>query len=138
MSTRTGAVAAALLVAGAVAGCGPSVEQPRQVALGFYAAIGSRDGDAACAVLARSVAEAVAEDGGSTCADSITSGDLGADLLGRATGAAPQDVRVAGRQAQVQVGTDTVFLARSGSGWAVTAAACDARPERPYDCEVES
>jgi hypothetical protein len=136
--TRTGMVALALLVAGAVAGCGPSVEAPRQVALDFYTAIGEQDGDAACAVLALSVAEAVAEDEGGTCADSIMSGEVGADLVERAGGVVPQDVRVAGRQAQVQVGTDTVFLARSGSGWAVTAAACDVRPERPYDCQVES
>jgi hypothetical protein len=43
---------------------------------------------------------------------------------------------VAGRQAQVRLGGDTVFLARSGDGWVVTAAGCDPRPDRPYDCEV--
>jgi hypothetical protein len=136
MSTRAGVVAVALLVAGAVAGCGPSGDAATRVAMEFYAAVGAGDGERACAALALAAAEAVAEDEDTTCADALTSGDVGAGLSARAAGAVPGEARVAGRQAQVHVGTDTVFLARSGSGWAVTAAGCDARPGRPYDCQV--
>lgn len=136
MSARTRTVAVLLLAVGAAVGCAPSGEAPGRVALDFYAAVDARDGEAACAVLAPTVAETVAEDAGTTCADAVTSGDLGADLATRASGASVVGVRVAGRQAQVRTGTDTVFLARSGSGWAVSAAGCDPRPDRPYDCEV--
>jgi hypothetical protein len=138
MSTRSSVAAVALLAVGAVAGCGPSADAATEAALDFYAAIDAGDGERACAVLALSAAEAVAEDGDSSCADALTSGDVGADLAERAAGVTAEGARVAGRQAQVRLGTDTVFLARSGSGWAVTAAGCDARPDRPYDCEVET
>jgi hypothetical protein len=138
MSTRAGIVAVVLLVTGAVAGCAPSGEAPSRVALDFYAAIGDGDGDRACTLLSLSAAEAVADDEGAPCPDSLTSGTVADDLAARAEDVAPHDVRVAGRQAQVRVGSDTVFLARSGDGWVVTAAGCDARPGRPYDCEVSS
>ena len=46
-------------------------------------------------------------------------------------------VTVAGRQAQVLLGGEVTFLAASGGTWLVTATACVARPERPYDCLLE-
>jgi hypothetical protein len=139
MSPRTGIAAAVLLlVTGAVAGCAPSGEAASRVALEFYGAIGDGDGDRACALLSLAAAEAVADDEGAPCPDSLTSGTVGDALAARAAAATLHDVRVAGRQAQVLVGSDTVFLARSGDGWVVTAAGCDARPGRPYDCEVSS
>jgi hypothetical protein len=39
--------------------------------------------------------------------------------------------------AQVRLGGDVVFLTETDAGWRVTAAACGARVELPYDCEVE-
>ncbi len=138
MITRVGLAALALLMVGSVTSCGPQSDGPSHVALRFYAAIGDHDGDGACAVLAPTVAEAVAGDEGTTCAAAITSGEIGDDLIARSQDLATDGARVAGRQAQVRLGADTVFLARSGGSWVVTGAGCDARPERPYDCEVTS
>lgn len=140
MPARAAAVLTILVVAGTVAGCAGAADAPREVAVSFYAAIGANDGDAACAALATRAAEAVAEaedeDEGSTCAEAILSGEVGDDLADRSQGIDEGSTRVAGRQAQVRLGTDTVFLARSGGGWVVTAVGCDPRPEQPYDCEV--
>lgn len=141
MSVRSGALVLAALVGVALSSCAPPRDEATDTATGFYAAIADGDGDAACAALAPAVAAAVEDDAGSPCPDALTSGDLGDDLRDRAdaAGAASAggaEVRVAGRQAQVALGTDTLFLARSGPGWVITAAACTARPDRPYDCEV--
>ncbi|WP_454050063.1 hypothetical protein [Cellulomonas sp. Marseille-Q8402] len=136
MTPRRGFVAL-LAVAGALSACSPpSPGAAEDTALAFYAAVGAGDGAAACAVLAPSVAQTVSEEEESTCADALTSGDIGADLSERAAGVRADEARVAGRQAQVHLDADTVFLARSGDGWVVTAAGCDPRPQRPYDCEV--
>ena len=128
-------VALAALSSGA---CTPAGDAPEQVVAGFYAALAAGDGVAACAALAPAVVEAVEEDFASACPEALTTGDLGADLQDRAQGTTEPRVRVAGRQAQAALGTDTVFLSRSGSGWLITAAGCTPRPERPYDCEVEA
>ncbi|MCA5894856.1 hypothetical protein LEP48_18030 [Isoptericola sp. NEAU-Y5] len=60
------------------------------------------------------------------------------DLVGTDGPAQVEEAHVAGRQAQVATGDDTYFLALSGDGWVITAAACEPRPQRPYDCEVEA
>ncbi|TFV68251.1 UNVERIFIED_ORG: hypothetical protein E4P37_00775 [Bacillus sp. AZ43] len=52
-------------------------------------------------------------------------------------GGAVTAVEVWGGDAQVRLTGDTVFLAETGTGWRVVAAACQARDEAPYDCEVE-
>jgi hypothetical protein len=48
-----------------------------------------------------------------------------------------RSVQVWGGGAQAKVGSDTVFLTESNSGWKVTAALCQSRGEAPYDCEVD-
>lgn len=138
MSVRSGALVLAALVGVALSSCAPPRDEAADTATGFYTAIADGDGDAACAAQAPAVAAAVEDDAGSPCPEALTSGDLGDDLRDRAdgAGAAGAAVRVAGRQAQVALGTDTLFLARSGPGWVITAAACTARPDRPDDCEV--
>lgn len=128
-------VALATLTAGA---CSPSGDAPAQAVQAFYAAVAAGDGAAACAVLAPAVIESVEEEYATSCADALTTGDVGDDLQDRAQGTTDPQVRVAGRQAQAVLGTDTVFLTRSGSRWVVTAAGCTPRPDRPYDCEVEA
>lgn len=140
MSVRSGALVLAALVGVALSSCAPPRDEAADTATGFYTAIADGDGAAACAALAPAVAAAVEDDAGSPCPEALTSGDLGDDLRDRADAAGATSggaaVRVAGRQAQVAPGTDTLFLARSGPGWVITAAACTARPDRPYDCEV--
>ncbi|MCG7285207.1 hypothetical protein MHY85_04355 [Cellulomonas sp. ACRRI] len=130
--------AGAALVAALLAACGPgaTARAAEDVAVAFSAAVADRDGDAACALLAASVAQTVAADAEAPCAQALSEGPVADDLAERAADARPEETRVAGRQAQVRLGSDTVFLARSGAGWVVTAAGCDPRPDRPYDCEV--
>ena len=48
-----------------------------------------------------------------------------------------ESVEVWGGNAQVALAGDTVFLAETGAGWRVTAAACRPQAEAPYDCEVD-
>jgi hypothetical protein len=48
-----------------------------------------------------------------------------------------RSVQVWGGGAQAKVGSDTVFLTETKSGWKVTAALCQPRGEAPYDCEVD-
>jgi hypothetical protein len=50
--------------------------------------------------------------------------------------ASVREVQVYGKDAIVHLGTSTLFLARFGLGWRVTAAGCTPQPDRPYDCTV--
>lgn len=138
MAARSRALVLVALAALTLAACTPPGDAPAAAATDFYAAVADGDGTAACADLAPAVVESVEEETASSCADALTTGDLGDDLQDRARGTTEPRVRVAGRQAQAVLGTDTVFLTRSGSRWLVTAAGCTPRPERPYDCEVEA
>jgi hypothetical protein len=53
------------------------------------------------------------------------------------TSGAVHAVQVWGRDAQAKVGSDTVFLTRTDSGWKVSAALCRPRGDAPYDCQVQ-
>lgn len=133
-----GAVLALVVVAAAACSSPAQVrDEVADVAQEFYAAVDAGDGDAACALLAPAVVEAVEDEEGEACAEALTSGDLGAEL-GSRTPAGDMTVRRAGGQAQARTPQDTVFLAASGDTWVVTAAACDPRPPRPYDCALEA
>ncbi|QGQ18023.1 hypothetical protein GC089_00495 [Cellulomonas sp. JZ18] len=142
MTRRHGATLAALtatvvLAASACSGT-PASGAAVDAATRFYAAVADGDGAAACALLLPDAAESAAADEDATCAEAVTSGEIGDELSSRAGGLGEASAHVAGRQAQVLFAADTVFLTRSGSGWVVTAAGCDARPGRPYDCEVQA
>lgn len=136
---RAAAPVLALAVLGLAACAGPDAADAQDVVGRFTAAIAAGDGDAACDLLLPDAAEALADDAGEPCADAVVdpSGPL-ADLVEAAGDPVVEDVHVAGRQAQVVTASDTLFLALSGDGWVVTAAGCTARPDRPYDCEVEA
>ncbi|WP_435738090.1 hypothetical protein V5D56_05710 [Cellulosimicrobium sp. PMB13] len=128
-----------MTVLGLSACAGPDASDAQDVVESFSAAIAAGDGDAACGLLLPDAAEALAEDTGQPCEDAVVdpSGPL-ADVVAAAGDLVVEDVHVAGRQAQVVTASDTLFLAHSGDGWVVTAAGCTARPDRPYDCEVEA
>lgn len=145
MSTSTGRARAGLLAATCVvlaAGCaGPgAMESDAEAAVGdFYAAVAARDGHAVCDLLLPDAAGSLEQDAGQPCATAVVDDpDLGRALAHRAADATVSEVHVAGTQAQVVTASDTVFLARSGDRWIITAAACTERPERPYECEVEA
>jgi hypothetical protein len=82
-----------------------------------------------CALLAPATLETLESDESAPCADAITSIPL--------PGGTVEAVEVWGRDAQVRLSGDTVFLTETPSGWRVTAAGCEPRGEMPYDCQVE-
>jgi len=49
-----------------------------------------------------------------------------------------RSVQVWGGDAQVRLGSDTVFLTQTDTGWKVTAALCQPRGDAPYDCQVDA
>lgn len=129
--TRTGVLVTALACA---AGCGsprPDAGTATRAAESFHAAVAGGDGAGACALLAPATAAELAETAGAPCEQAVL--DAG---LPRTSGAS--DATAAGRQAQVVLDGDTLFLTVSGTDWLVTAAGCTPRPERPYDCTVSA
>ncbi|AEG43927.1 hypothetical protein [Isoptericola variabilis] len=143
-SSTRGATAVVLLAAAGttLAGCaGPGVMEgdAESAVTDFYAAVAAQDGQAACAMLLPDAAEALEKDAQAPCATALVEDPQVAPALAhRAADATVAEVHVSGTQAQVITASDTVFLTRSGDRWIVTAAACEQRPERPYDCEVQA
>ncbi|MFE5293309.1 hypothetical protein ACFQ8T_14120 [Isoptericola sp. NPDC056618] len=137
---RLRAPAVAALVAAAAAGCaGPGAGDAQDVVTRFYAAVAEGDGDAACSLLLAGAAADLVEEEQEPCPEALLDPAGPGGVLGeRAAAATVEAVHRAGSQAQVLTASDTVFLARSGDTWVVTAVGCDPRGERPYDCEVES
>ena len=119
---------AALLATATLTGCaGLEDDDVRGVASAFEdpaAAPADR-----CALLAPATLQTLESDGSAPCADAIGQVPL--------PGGALESVHVWGREAQVRLGGDTVFLTETPTGWRVTAAACEPRGELPYDCQVE-
>jgi hypothetical protein len=70
------------------------------------------------------------ESAGSPCAEAFLDEHL-------SYGGTVRRVRVYGRQAQVVLDTDTLFLSVFPSGWKITAAGCVPRPGQPYQCKVK-
>jgi hypothetical protein len=89
----------------------------------------SGDPEARCDLLIATTRAAVEQQEQAACSEAI--GDLPLQ------GGEVREVQVWGDEAQVKLDGDTVFLAETTSGWRVSAAACTAREELPYDCEVE-
>jgi hypothetical protein len=120
---------AALLATATLTGCaGLEDDDVRGVASAFEdpaAAPADR-----CALLAPATLQTLESDESASCPDVIGQVPL--------PGGAVESVQVWGREAQVRLEGDTVFLTETPTGWRVTAAACEPRGEQlPYDCEVE-
>jgi hypothetical protein len=85
------------------------------------------DPEARCDLLAPKTLAALEEE--APCTDAVEQLPLqGGEVTG---------VEIWGGEAQVRLGGDTVFLTETSAGWRVVAAACQARGDAPYDCEVE-
>ncbi|MGW6172055.1 hypothetical protein ACWF5H_01055 [Arthrobacter sp. NPDC055138] len=126
-------LAALLALAFGAAGCAslnPGSEDAAAAASGFLAAVQAGDGAAACAFLAPVAVEEIEGDEPSSCSGKIL--QLHLPAAGKVTGS-----QAYGRNAQVVLDTDTMFLTRSGDRWKVLGAGCTFRGERPYDCEVD-
>jgi hypothetical protein len=100
------------------------------IATRFEQAAGARDGAAACAMLAPETRSSVESSGKARCEEAFGDEDL-------PSGRAITATDVFGDSARVVLDADTVFLARFGEQWKVTAAGCSDRGEGlPYDCQL--
>ena len=108
----------------------PGTSEAAATALDFHSALRSGDYARACGLLIPSAVEKLEGGVAGSCPDKLSRLEVPA-------AASVQDSAAYGRNAQVVMDHDTLFLIRSGDGWKVTAAGCSSRGERPYDCEVE-
>jgi hypothetical protein len=126
-------VAGAVVLAAStlLTGCAlsPDASAAADAAESFHAAVAAGDGSAACDLLAPATADELEQAQAAPCADAVLSADL-------VEGGTAVDSHAYGRQAQVVLTDDVVFLTVSGGRWLVTAAGCTPRHERPYDCEI--
>ncbi len=128
--TRSSVLVAALLVLpGCASVAGPDAGAAGTAAERFHAAVAAGDGLAACSLLAPTTARERAGAEEAPCPEAV----LAVDLPAAATSL---EGHAYGRQAQVVLDGDTVFLTGSGADWLVVAAGCTPRPERPYDCTI--
>ncbi|TFV91620.1 hypothetical protein E4P40_05530 [Blastococcus sp. CT_GayMR20] len=85
------------------------------------------DPETRCDLLAPKTLAAMEKDG--SCTEAVEQLSLdGGEVIA---------VEIWGGEAQVRFDGDTVFLTETSAGWRVVAAACQARGDAPYDCEVE-
>jgi FlaG/FlaF family flagellin (archaellin) len=134
---RPGTVAGTAVLTGlllaSVSGCtgaNPGTAEAGAAALDFHTALASGDYGRACGLLIPPAVEKLEAGAAGTCAEKLSQLDVPAAVSVKNSAAY-------GRNAQVVMDQDTLFLARSGDGWRITAAGCTSRGERPYDCEVE-
>jgi len=109
--------------------CVPS-EQPAALETGsaFQQAVRQRDAQAACDLLAPGPRDRLAAGGRQPCATALAALDLPGDAGGV--------IEVWGDNAQLRLPSGVLFLAKFRTGWRVTAAGCQPRPEQPYACLV--
>lgn len=119
-----------LALATGCASAGPELAQVGSAAQLFHAALAGSEPQAACELLAPGTLKGLEESAGASCPKALA--DAG---LPDATTVTTTDVY--GTNARVVLEGDTVFLARFGTQWKVTAAGCTPRPGLPYDCVVK-
>jgi hypothetical protein len=126
------AIAAAAIL---VSGCGPEADRnaARGVTDRLFAALGSGDGDQACAQLSPNTRSELESQESKPCREAITS--LGLE------GAPVASVHVYILNAIAELANgDAAFLENGSEGWRLSAVGCKAseKPDaRPYDCDVE-
>jgi hypothetical protein len=129
-TARVTGLAAVLGLLTACASLAPDTDAAAVTATGFQHALADRDGAAACATLAPTTIESLEENTGEPCAQAVLDQDI----------PSAQEVITSaayGQGAQVVLDHDVVFLAAYGDRWLITAAGCQARDNRPYQCSIE-
>ncbi|MET9426411.1 hypothetical protein [Streptomyces sp. NPDC003036] len=122
-----------LAVLTAVSACGTLPERRDEVSTEvtrFEQALGAGQRERLCAALAPATREELEQSAKTRCVEAIEEQEL--PVAGAVRG-----VDVYGDQARVVLERDTVFLAHFPTGWKVTAAGCQPRPQRPYACEIK-
>ena len=133
MPAASGWVVTLLCVIALCSGCsslGSDLSQAGSAAKDFHTALAGSEPAAACELLAPGTLKGLAESAGASCPKALAEAQL------------PDAVTVTladvyGTNARVVLEGDTVFLARFGSQWKVTAAGCKPRAGLPYDCAVK-
>jgi len=123
---------AGLLLAVLLPACSAAVpdgDPARTAAEAFYTAVARGDGAAACALLAPEALSSLEQSTDQPCEQALPDEQLPFSPVRR--------VQVYGQAAFVELDDDTAFLGRFPDGWRVTAAGCQERPDRPYDCQLE-
>ena len=100
------------------------------VARRFHGALADNEPAVACELLAPGTRRELEQSSETSCPQALA--DAGLPHAATAT-----TVDVYGSNARVVLDGDTLFLARFGTEWKVTAAGCKARPGLPYDCDVK-
>ena len=129
----TGSFVTLFCVLALATGCssaGPDPAQADLAAQRLHQALTSGEPAAACGLLAPATLKEVEQSAHTPCAQALA--DAG---IPDATAVTTTDVY--GTNARVVLNGDTVFLARFGAQWKVTAAGCKPRPGLPYDCDVK-
>jgi hypothetical protein len=129
-AVRLAGGAAVLLLAAGCTELNPGSGEAAATAQQFHQLVDAGKTGAACRLLAPGTAEEIEGGNPGSCAAKLS-------RLGLVPAAAVLESQAYGREAQVRLDGDTVFLTRSGDRWVVTAAGCTARNERPYLCEVK-
>ncbi|MEV4873319.1 hypothetical protein [Streptomyces syringium] len=133
MTGRWFGVVIAVVAVCAASGCG-TVSERRDGATAatalFEKALGSRQYAKVCAVLAPATREELAQSARATCEEAMGQEEVPA-------GGPVRHVDVYGNQARAVLAADTLFLSRFPDGWKVTAAGCEERPDKPYQCEIK-
>jgi len=126
-----GLTVAVTAVLGGLAGCqsSPDRSEVQGVAVSFVTAVQAKQGQAACALLTPNAKESVSGATDVPCQTAIVNVDEHGDQV--------HSVQVWGDAAQVQLGSDTVFLRRLSVGWQVRAAGCQSQPKAAYKCDVD-
>lgn len=101
-----------------------------RAAVRFEESVRRADASRACAALAPETRQEVEQSAESPCAKALPGEQL-------SYAGAVRGVHVYGRQAQVVLAGDTLFLSVFPGGWRVTAAGCVPRPRQPYQCKVK-
>ena len=122
------------LLAGAVllAGCsslGPDEAAAGEAAQEFFAAVRSSDGVVACSLLSEDVQTELEQTADEPCSTAILEQDLpSAEQV--------TEVLAFGRNAQVAMDSDVLFLSVADGGWKILAAGCRPRAGAHYDCTL--
>jgi len=109
---------------------GPDTSLSGSAARRFHQALADNEAAVACELLAPRTREELEQSAKTPCPQALAEADV-------PDAATVTTADVYGPNARVVMDGDTVFLARFGTQWKVTAAGCKARQDLPYDCDVK-
>jgi len=125
-----GVALTALPLALLLSGCTPSGQGAARAAGDrFQEALRADDSGVACELLSDEARGNLEAASGRPCATALTGLEL--------PNGSVSSLEVWGDNAQARLTSGVLFLAMFSTGWKVTAAGCEPRPDMPYDCTVE-